>query len=159
MKTLVVRLAGLTLFVVAFFLPAVRGTGSGPGNGPMDGWMCAYFAGAATGGILRNGPAWEGINVPGMMYLILSGWVNPLVGMYLVLCLWPRLVRIRVAMAVAVLLCLSATWAFLAIAKMEPLIGHYLWAGGTLMILAGELTGLQSKKDAGELAAGGPVAP
>jgi NhaP-type Na+/H+ or K+/H+ antiporter len=126
----------------------------------MDGWMCATAAGAATGAIFRGSAAtMEGKNVPGVICLVLSGWVNPLVGMYLVLCLWPRLARIRIAIAVGVLICLTATWVFLAIARMEPMIGHYLWAVGTLMILAGAVTGRQQKKDTEAPATGRTAAP
>lgn len=158
MKTYIVRLAGMVLFAAAFFMPAVRGTGTGPGNGSMDGWMCATFAGAATGAIFHVSAATlEEKNVPGMIFLILSGWVNPFVMMYLVLCIWPQLVRIRRTIGVAVLVCMAATWVFLAIAQMRPLIGHFVWVGGMLMILAGEVTRRFATEEAKELKMGGTV--
>jgi hypothetical protein len=53
MKTWIVRLVGVVLFAVAFFLPAARDAGTGPGSGPMIGWMCAFVAGSATAGLLH----------------------------------------------------------------------------------------------------------
>jgi hypothetical protein len=145
----IVRLAGIVVFVVAFFLPAVREahTAGGPGSGPMIGWMCALSASLATAGIFHV--AHSGLNgkdVAGMICLILSGWVNPLVLFYLVFCIWRKFVRIRRVLAVAILICLVATWIFLVKAPMIPLIGHFMWVAGALMILSGEVAGLVPAK-------------
>jgi hypothetical protein len=142
--TRVVRIAGIVLFVVAFFLPAVRpgGTDTGPGSSPMVGWSCALIAAASTGGIFHLEAAWQGKDAAGAICLILSGWVNPLVIFYLAFSIWPRFVLIRRVLAVAILVCFVATWVYLFKAPMVPLIGHFLWVAGALMILAGEIVGL-----------------
>ncbi len=140
----IVRLAGIVVFVVAFFLPAVRDphTTSGPGSAPVSGWMCALVAGAASAGIFHiNQPGLGGKDELGVICLILSGWVNPLVLLYLLFCIWRKFVRIRRVLAVAILICFAATWVFLFKAPMIPLIGHFLWVAGALMILAGEIVG------------------
>jgi hypothetical protein len=138
----IVRLIGIVLFVGAFFLPAVRDghTTTGPGSGPMSGWMCATVAISASAGILHAGTM-QGKDILGMICLILSGWVNPLVVLYLFFCIWRKLVRIRRVLAVAILICFVATWVFFVKAPMVPLIGHFVWVAGTLMILFGEVAG------------------
>jgi hypothetical protein len=139
MKRWIVTLVGIALFATAFFLPAVRSPGTGAGSGPMLGWMCALVASSATGGIFRaSASTIQGKDVLGIVCLILSGWVNPLVVFYLVASIWRQLVTIRRVLGAAVLLCLIASWVFLYKAPMIPLIGHYLWAAGALLILSGE---------------------
>lgn len=135
----VLRIAGLALFVAAFFLPAVRNGEAGPGSGPILGWVCAMFAGAASASIAHPVSAWQGKDLAGALCLMLSGWVNPLVLIYLLLSLWSKLVRARRIVAVAILICLVAAWVFFAKAPMVPLIGHFLWVGGALLILFGEV--------------------
>jgi hypothetical protein len=140
----ILRLAGTVLFVVAFFLPAVRDAHStgGPGSPPMSGWMCATVAMSASAGIphLASGTT-QGKELLGILCLILSGWVNPLVLLYLFLCIWRKLVWIRRVLAAAILICFVASWVFLFKAPMIPLIGHFLWVAGALMILFGEVSG------------------
>jgi uncharacterized membrane protein len=142
MVTSIVRAVGILLFAVAFFLPAVRDahTVTGSGSAPMTGWMCATVAGSASAGILHLfGPGAQGKETAGVICLILSGWVNPLVLLYLLSCISQKFVRIRRVLAVAILICFAATWFFLFKVPMTPLIGHFLWVAGALMILAGEV--------------------
>jgi hypothetical protein len=139
---LIIQSLGLCVFVAAFFLPAARDahTVTVPGSGQMTGWMCAVVAGSASAGILHLfGPGWQGKDVAGAISLILSGWVNPLVLLYLVFSIWKRFVRIRRSLALAILICIAATWYFLYQAPMVPLIGHFLWVAGALLILTGEV--------------------
>jgi hypothetical protein len=79
--------------------------------------------------------------VVGLICLILSGWVNPLVLLYLVFSIWRRFVRIRRVLAAAVVVCIMATWVFFFKSAMIPLVGHFVWVAGGLMILAGEVAG------------------
>jgi hypothetical protein len=152
MKRWIVRLVGLAIFVAAFFLPAVRSPGAGAGSGPMVGWMCALVAASATGGIFHISAAGlQGKDTVGIVCVILSGWVNPLVFFYLVFSIWPGLVRIHRVLATAILVCIAATWIFLFKAPMVPLIGHFLWVAGASIILAGEVLGRAPAKDNEEL--------
>lgn len=144
----IVRLVGIVLFAAAFFLPAARDAGAGPGSGPMTGWMCAFVAGSATAGIFHLSAAGlQGKDVQGVICLILSGWVNPLVLLYLVFSIWRRFVRIRRVLAAAILICIAATWVFFFKSAMIPLVGHFLWVAGAFMILAGEVLGRAPTKE------------
>ena len=146
MKTLAVRLVGFVAFALAFLLPAVQlaGRADGPGTGPfvLTGWMCATVSAGVTAGLFHaSASAWQGKDAGGVISLILSGWVNPLVVIYLVFTIWRRLVVMRRILAVAVLVCVAATWVFFAIASktdspMHPLIGHYVWIAGILVMLS-----------------------
>lgn len=145
--TLIVQSLGLCVFVASFYLPAVRGAETGPGNGPLTGWMCAAVALAATGGVFHaTAAATEGKDLPGIISLILSGWVNPLILMYLMFSIWRKFVRTRRVLAVAILICFAATWYFFFKAPMVPLIGHFIWVAGALMILAAEVVGLVPRR-------------
>jgi hypothetical protein len=137
----VVRLFGFGIFVLAFFLPAVAppGASTGPGSGPQPGWVCAGFTLIPSGALFQHPAALlRGTDAKEYM-LLFSGWVNPLILIYLLFCLgrrwrWPR----RIA-AVAIVICLACAWMFLAREHFTALIGHYLWVAGTLLMLAPEL--------------------
>jgi hypothetical protein len=133
-----IRLVGFLIAAVAFALPAVKSAGMGPGASPYLGWVCAVTAATATGGLIHNGLS-LGSDALGSLSLVLSGWVNPLVVMYLLFLLGARFVVARRVIAAAILVCLIATWIFLALAPMVPLVGHFLWVGGIFLILAPEL--------------------
>ncbi len=140
MKIQIVRLVGIALFVVAFFLPSARDAGAGPGSGPMIGWMCALVAGSAIAGIFHlTSSGLQGKDVLGVICLILSGWVNPLMLLYLLFRIWRKFVRIRRVLAVAILVCFAATWVFFFKSAMIPLIGHFVWVVGAMVILVGEV--------------------
>ena len=137
---------GIVLFVVAFFLPAVSVAGTGAGSGPEPGYICAMIAIAATGAVFRTG-ALDTKDVAGIFTLIPSGWLNPLLLAYLAFLIWPRFVKTRRILAAGVVLCLVSTWAFFAESHMVPLAGHYLWAAGALLIVAGEVVALVPAKN------------
>jgi len=132
-----IRLAGFLIAAVAFALPAVKGADAGPGSGPYSGWLCAVTAASATGGLIRSGLN-LGNDALGSLCLVLSGWVNPLVVMYLLFLLGARFVVVRRVVAAGILACLIATWVFLVKAPMIPLVGHFLWVGGIFLMLAPE---------------------
>jgi hypothetical protein len=144
MKTLIVRLVGIAAFVVAFVLPAANGAESGPGSGPYIGWTCAVVAISASAGIphLFTASAMHDKDSLGGLCLILSGWISPLLLLYLLFCIWKKLVHIRQTLAAAILVCIVATWIFFAKAPMFPLVGHFLWISGILIILSPEVVRL-----------------
>ena len=129
---LISRALGFCIYVTAFFLPACRQVGDGPG-GALRGYTCAWM----TLVNVLNPESWH----TSLCLAIFSGWINPLILLYLIfLCFkgfrWPR--RIVAAMIV---LFIVGTWVFFSIAHLVPMIGHVLWIAGILMILAGEAIG------------------
>jgi hypothetical protein len=146
--------AGLTLFLVVFFLPAVRmppSTGRsawGPGTRSTDlpGWECAEITPIFTVRLLQfaiapqrfpaDAPLW-----PELPLLAISGWVNALLLFYLLSCVIRNLFRCRQFIAGLIVMALIATWIFLARERFMPLLGHYLWVIGIVLTLAAPFVG------------------
>lgn len=148
LSRLTLWIGGLGLFVAAFFLPAVReppATGPaawGPGlqSHDFDGWECAVVSSWITVRAIKYGvhPKTETSDPSAPAYaalVALSGWVNPLVLLYLASCAWRKFNRIRPFLAGLIFLCLIAAWIVLAKEHFKLLIGHYLWLAGILVIL------------------------
>ena len=141
------RLVGSCVFLAAFFLPAITTGETGPFSGPQPGFVCAFVAILFSVSHLHGGM--EGVG-PEVFPFILSGWVNPLVLIYLVFCIWPRFVWVRRCLTVAILLCIGATWLVIEKGRFIPLIGHYLWIAGILAMLAPEVAAFFIESEAVE---------
>jgi hypothetical protein len=132
------RVLGFCIYVAAFFLPACRepiATGvSTPDT--YKGWFCAFVTLTNT----FSGEVWLSKD----FLAILSGWINPLILLYLLFLIWPKLVWPRRIAAAAVLAFLVATWIYFVLEPLVPLVGHVLWIVGILMILAGEAVGRET---------------
>ncbi len=126
------RIVGFFVYVSAFFLPAVREVTTGD-DAPevLRGSRCAWVT-------LVNSfshELWHSQN----FLAILSGWINPLIVLYLIVLLIPGLKWLRRILAALIVLFIVATWVFFYIYPLVPLVGHFLWIAGILLILAGEL--------------------
>lgn len=90
-----------------------------------------------------------------LMYF--SGWVVPLVIVFLVLCKWPRTVNVRRILAAIIMAGVGASWLFFATQPnvpgeqpLVPLIGHYIWTTGILIMLGSEIVAICKVKRAGD---------
>ena len=130
-------IVGLALFVAGFFLPAIRfppdprpEANWGPGTTSHEflGYECAEItlAGSAT---FFEHPKAEAIPT------VVSGWINPLVLLYLVSCALKRLNRTRPFIASAIVVCCVAMWVQLATEHAALLVGHYIWIAGIVLLL------------------------
>ena len=130
------RIAGLVLFVVAFFLPACHDTESGTlvHAARFRGWECAWLS---ISMIFDSAAIFSSL-----FFAFLGGCINPLIVIYLLMSLTGRFAIMRKALAGAVLLCMVSTWVFFVIGHFVPLIGHVLWIIGALLILYPELAAL-----------------
>ena len=131
---LIWQMLGFCIFVAAFFLPACRDSGNiNIFRDTYPGWKCAQITFTA---------AFQKDSYESWSFLaVVSGLINPLILIYLLFSFFPRFKRVRRSLAAAVLVCIAATWAFFWIAHLVPLIGHFVWIAGALMILAGEVAG------------------
>jgi hypothetical protein len=130
---LICQALGFCIFVAAFFLSAVRDSGRLTDlTNVFKGWECAKIALTAT--FQRDTYESSGF------LAAMSGWINPLVLLYLGLSLAAKFGRLRRFLAVAILVCMAATWIVFAIDHLLPMIGH-LWIVGALLILIAEVTG------------------
>ncbi len=131
---LICRILGLVIFAAAFLLPACRE--AGPVNAftnTFKGWECAKITFTAT---------FEKDSYESWDFLaVMSGWINPLILIYMPFSFFPRFKKVRRSLTVGVLVCMAATWTFFIVAHLVPLIGHFMWIAGALMILAAEVAG------------------
>jgi hypothetical protein len=128
----IIRVIGLAIFVIAFLEPAVRVEETTV----LSGWKCATIATTESMTLFgKPGPGHHQF----IEYLVaFSGWINPLI--VLVLLASPvRVLRIlRRFLAAIAVLCMAATWVLFAQQHILPLIGHFMWIAGALIILIPE---------------------
>ena len=128
------RVVGFLLYTMAFLLPAVRESvpagATVPPSQIYKGWFCALVTLMNTFGK----DVWQSKD----FLAVLSGWINPLILIYLVLLLVHNLNWQRRLVAALIVAFMFATWIYFALAPLVPLVGHYLWIVGALMILSGE---------------------
>ncbi len=128
------RVVGLSIFVWAFFLPAVRNGAAGdPASAVFPGWKCASVA--LNLNMALFGKAVKGAPPITACLAAMSGWINLLILIDLALSFWRRALVVRRIAGVLVILCMAATWTFFAVETLTPLLGHFLWIAGTLLIL------------------------
>jgi hypothetical protein len=129
----IVRLLGVTLFVVAFFLPAVNGQQLG--DSPLSGLQCAWITIViATASVTRE----SGGAASDIVMIVLSAIASPLAATLGVLALLGKAPRARLWLTPLLPICLIAASVFVAHSKMHPLIGHYVWTAGALLMTAPE---------------------
>jgi hypothetical protein len=129
---LISRILGFLVYLAAFFLPAVREVASPVGDAPdvYRGYVCAWMTLVNT----FSHEIWHSK----YFLAVLSGWINPLLLLYLFLLLFPKLFWPRRILAGAIAAFIAGTWVLFAVVPLVPLIGHFLWIAGILLILAGE---------------------
>jgi len=143
------RLLAVLTFLVSFFLPAIQlgESGSTVRESPTVGWVCAEFATVmAVAAPLTAIREHAGLDARAFLFPM-SGLVNPLVIVYLILCIWRRFVRARLVVAAAIMTCFGATWLLFAKTQTVPLIGHFLWVAGAVALFIPDIVRLASNKD------------
>jgi hypothetical protein len=130
-----IRILGLCIFAAAFFLSAVATSPHDPN--PVVGWECAKIA-------LKLPFAHEDPVDLDLILVTLSGWLNPFLLIYLILTFFKKLQMLRWLLVALIFISMLSTWTFFFRAHYTPLIGHYLWILGALIVLSPELF---SRKD------------
>jgi hypothetical protein len=133
---MICQIAGFCIFVIAFFLPACHVGGSGTFAENVPGWECAKVAIESTPHLFQKPAPYFPYYV--FLATVISGLINPLVLIYLSFCITLKHLRTLRFIAIAILFCIAITWIFFAFAHFVPLIGHFLWIAGVLLILAPE---------------------
>jgi hypothetical protein len=129
---IILRIVGLLVYIGAFFLPAVREGNPPPGEAAtvIPGYKCAFWALINT----MNSAVWHDKD----FLTVLSGWINPLLTLYLLFLVTRHLRVPRLAIATIIFLLMIGTWVYFYLFPLVPLVGHFLWIAGILMVLAGE---------------------
>jgi len=137
----VLKLVGLAIFVLAFFEPAVARE-----NQNYAGWKCASVAVSFEQNIVAK----PGAHHEPFEYLAgLSGLINPLILIAILLSPFRLLLTVRRVIAVLIVACMIATWVLFAQQQISPLMGHYLWIAGALLVIAPELLPASTRKATG----------
>lgn len=135
------KIVGIIVFIVSFFLPAVT---TGYVHSPADhhmtnnvtkGWECAEFTLFGTVELFARDPSSGWVDV----FYMVSGWISPLV---LIFAIFPDRSNAKRMVAKALPFLLVVPLLFFASATTErwspgpfrPLIGHYVWTVGCLLI-------------------------
>lgn len=124
----VVLFAGISMFAVSFMLPAVR-QASSPG---MPGYKCAFLslvvAMESGGTFIRQAP---------LQYLsvLISGWINPVFLVSLLLILIKPRWRLSIALRYVVTAMFVFCWIAFDRIHLYPQQGYFLWMFGILLAL------------------------
>ncbi len=139
---LITRLVGFCIYVLAFFLPAVREVATATNDAPemLRGSRCAWVTLVNT----LNPEMWHSK----YFMAVFSGWINPLLVLYLIFLLFPIFRWPRRIVAGIIALFILGTWAFFYLYPLVPLAGHFLWIAGILLILSGEVFGREKAEPA-----------
>jgi hypothetical protein len=110
---------GIAIYVLSFFLPSVNPYSLGP----FPGWACAWVAFFTLGERSAESLAFFG------------ALINPIAIAYVVLHIRNRAPRVRVGLALAILLFIPLTWVSLVVMRFPVEIGHVAWIVGLLLMM------------------------
>jgi hypothetical protein len=129
-------LTGFVLFILSFALPAITTT-AGMRLMHLYGWYCAMWTAFSSYVFvvdLRHG------FVEAAFLEMVSGWISPLVIAGIVI----RSTRFKQVLAVVVPLLMIAPWMIFSAdggQEARPLLGHYVWMLGCILVFAPEYAG------------------
>jgi hypothetical protein len=126
-------LLGMVLFVVSFFLIAVREAGAAPSDSGMRGYTCAYVALLSPWGsdglrMLREGPV-------DYFAILLSGWINPVFLITVVVLLVRPKGSLAGVLRITLLIMFLACWIVFYKEHLHPREGYFLWTAAMLLVL------------------------
>jgi hypothetical protein len=126
-------LLGMVLFVVSFFLIAVREAGATQSGSGMRGYTCAYVALLSPWGsdglrMLREGPV-------DYFAVLFSGWINPVFLLTVVVLLIRPSGALAKVLRGVLLVMFLACWIVFYKEHLHPRAGYFLWTAAMLLAL------------------------
>jgi hypothetical protein len=112
--------AGVGLYVLSFFLPAVQ-----LGDVPFRGLVCAWYALTF----------WRLPQAYYSQLAIFGGLINPLAALFIALRLLRHAPRVRAFLSVAIVVFIPLTWTAISRMSMGIRIGHIAWIAGLVLLL------------------------
>lgn len=128
----IVLLAGISMFAVSFVLPAVNQASSAPGSPGISGYKCASLslvvALESGGSFMRQAP---------LQYfsVLISGWINPVFLVSLLLLLIKPRWRVAIVLRYVVTAMFVFCWIAFHQIHLYPRQGYFLWMFGILLAL------------------------
>jgi len=131
-KHRIALLAAMLLFVASFFLTAVNNINE-PNASGVPGYLCAFMAievpwGPVGANMLSNEPL-------KFLAILLSGWINPIFLIAMILLLWKRTRRLGAFLRIVVLIILPSCWIVFSSERIRPRAGYFLWTIAIVMAL------------------------
>jgi hypothetical protein len=127
-----IRVVGLAVFAVAFLLPAL----APPDAAPFIGWKCASIAFSAPFSFLHG----QSFDLD-IVLVSISGLLNAFLFIYVLLSFFKRLKLVRWVFIGLIFISMLSTWDFFARKHCTPLMGHFLWIAGAVIIILPEFFG------------------
>jgi hypothetical protein len=146
-------LIGMVLYVVSFFLTAVKDAHASPGASGYPGYLCAYLALVLPW--VRDGMRILQSDPLNYFGILLSGWINLVFLITVVLLLGKR--RLGAILTIVLLFMFVACWIVFYKGHLRPQIGYFLWT--TAMLLAVFSAKLGSTSARKELLTSEPISP
>lgn len=145
-------LAGIALFAISFKLPAIREVAKAgtPASGSFTGYECAVLALIQPWGkegltLLRSDPV-------NYFSVLLSGWINPVFVIAVLVLLIRPAARVNWAFRVALPLMLMLCWVVFYKIHYSASVGYWVWMAGILLAMFSDLWVRRQKtiKNSGE---------
>jgi hypothetical protein len=124
---------GIILFIVSFFLTAVKDVNAAPGASGEKGYFCAYI----TLSIPLGHDGWQMLRETPVNYfaVLLSGLINPVFVITVVLSLLKPQGRPGAILRIVLLFMFAACWIVFYRAHLRPQAGYFLWTAAMLLVL------------------------
>lgn len=124
-------LIGLAVFVVSFWLVAVKEARSGGAS--FIGYRCALLTLTAPWG---HGAPEMLHDKPGEYFAwLFSGWINPFFLAAMLASLIKPAGRLAAALRILTILMFPACWIVFHMEHLRPYTGYFLWTGGMVLVL------------------------
>lgn len=129
-------LAGIGMFAASFMLPAVKQASSAPGSHGIPGYECAFIALVV---VLEQGGQLVRENPVQFFAVLLSGWINPVFLVSLLLVLIKPRWRFAIWLRYVVTAMFVCCWIVFYQIHLDPRQGYFLWMFGILLALYSNL--------------------
>jgi hypothetical protein len=131
-KNWILVLAGMALYIGAFFLVAARDANPSRGTTGYPGWFCAFITLSDPWEhdalkSIREGPV-------EFFSMLFSGWINPLFLVTLLVSLLRPKGRLAFALRIVLLLMFPACWIVFYKLSLYPREGYFVWMLGMLLV-------------------------
>jgi hypothetical protein len=141
-KSRKVLLVAMIIFVGSFFLPAIWLSHATPST--LEGYWCAYVSIAYPW--THDGLKDLGSGQVQYVAILLSGWINPLFLITMVLFLREKTGKLGRTLRTVVLFLLPACWVVFFLEHVYPFVGYFVWTGAMLVALFSNSISARSDK-------------
>jgi hypothetical protein len=129
----ILLLIGMVLYIVSFFLTAVKDTFASTSASGYPGYLCAYLTLLSPWG--HDGLRMLQASPVDYFAVLVSGLINPVFLITMVLLLRKPNSRLAATLRVVVLCMFAACWIVFYKEHLRPQAGYFLWTAAMLLVL------------------------